>query len=148
MPRGTYLTEEERGKILAFRECNVGIREIARRLGRSHHVIINFLRNPERYGNNKTGGPKKKLSERTQRRIVQTASNSLKSLKQIKAELSLDVSCSTIYRTLKSSPYIQRQKLKQAPRLLPRHKQARLEFARANMRRDWSKVCNLHYSLL
>lgn len=142
MPRGTYLSEQEKGKILAYRECDVGIREIARRLNRSHHVVLNFLKNPHGYGNNKKGGPKKKLSGRTQRRIIKAASNSLKSLNQIKTELSLDVSRSTVWRCLKDSPYIQRQKLKQAPRLLPRHKEARLQFARDNMRRDWSKVCN------
>jgi IS30 family transposase len=141
MPRGTYLSEAEKGKILAYRECDVGIREIARRLNRSHNVICHFLKNPDGYGNNKKGGPKKKLSARSQRRIINAASNSLKSLNQIKADLMLDVSRSTIYRTLKGSACIKRQKLKQAPRLLARHKEARLRFARENIRRDWSKVC-------
>lgn len=142
MPRGTYLSEQEKGKILAYRDSDVKIREIARRLNRSHHVVLNFLKNPDGYGKNKKGGPKKKLSKRCQRRIINAASNSLKSLNQIKAELMLDVSRSTVYRTLKDSPNIRRQKLKQAPRLLPRHKANRLQFARDNMRRDWSKVCN------
>ncbi|CAK9827474.1 Transposable element Tc3 transposase [Anthophora retusa] len=140
MPRGKYLTEEERGKILVMKEVDFSIREIARRLGKSHKVVINFLRDQANYGKNKMGGPMKKLSPRTERLIVKTASNTLKSCNQIKKELNLDVSRWTIHRVLQENRNIVREKLMSAPKLLPRHKIARLEYARANMHRNWHNV--------
>jgi IS30 family transposase len=140
MPRGKHLSEIEKGQILAYHSSNCSIREIGRRINRSHNVILNFLAEPDSYGKFKTGGPKKKLSDRDERRVVQAASNSLKSLKQIKSECQVDVSRSTLHRVLKRNTNIVRQKLLSAPRLLERHKAARLEFARANMHRDWHKV--------
>ena len=140
MPRGKYLTEQEMGKIKAFKELNIPVREIARRISRSHNVVINFLKNPDNYGQNKTGGPKKKLTSRSERRIINAVSNSRKSLSALTSELNLNVSRSTVYRAILRSPHISRQKLKKAPRLLPRHKEARMKFARENMQTDWTKV--------
>ena len=57
MPRGTYLTDVEKGKILAFLENELSFREIVRKLGRSD-------KNKTQYGKNKTEDPKRKLSER------------------------------------------------------------------------------------
>jgi predicted transcriptional regulator len=65
MPRAT-----EKGKIIALHGEGCGLQEIARKLTRSHKVVSNFLRKPETYGTNKKGSPKKKLSPRTERRLV------------------------------------------------------------------------------
>lgn len=54
MPRGTYLSEVEQGEILAYRENNLTVREIVHRLKRSHHVVVNYLKDPELYGSKKT----------------------------------------------------------------------------------------------
>ena len=80
MPRGTYLTDVEKGKILAFLENELSFREIGRKLARSDRVVRNFPKNKSQYGKNKTGGPKRKLCERDRRRIVKAASNSMESL--------------------------------------------------------------------
>lgn len=60
MPRGKYLSDVEKGKILAFSEEGLSLREIGRKLNRHHVTIGNFLRDPVNYGLHKTGGPKKK----------------------------------------------------------------------------------------
>lgn len=140
MPRGRYLTEIEKGKILAFLENGLSYREIGRKIQRSDKVVRNFAKNQNEYGKNKTGGPKKKLSDRDRRRVVNAASNSMKSLSQIAQQCGLKVSKSTISRVLKQSKTITRQKLKTMPKLLPRHKLARLEFAKKNLQTNWKMV--------
>lgn len=125
---------------MAFQDEGLSRREISRRINRSRKVVTNYLRNPGEYGTHKTGGPKKKVSPRTARRIVSTASNSLKSCKRIGEECGANVSRWTVGRTIRGSEHIVRQKLKKAPRLLPRHIIQRVEFARRNMDRIWDHV--------
>lgn len=140
MPRGKLLTDEEKGKILAFAEEKLCLREIARRLQRSHNVVRNFLANQQNYGKNKKGGPKKKLSLRCERRIINYSSNSVKSISKMISDLNLNVSRSTVYRVLKRSKFIKCQKMRKAPKLQPRHIAARLEFGRHNISTDWHSV--------
>lgn len=85
-------------------------------------------------------GDQKKLSERDRRRVINAASNSMKSLSQIANECGINVSKPTISRVLKESGTITRQKLMTMPKLLPRHKQARLDFAKNNLQTNWNKV--------
>lgn len=61
MPWGKYLSEQKKGKILAYKEENVLIRKLARRLQRSDKVVRNFRKDIVNYGFNKRGRPKKKL---------------------------------------------------------------------------------------
>lgn len=42
MLRDSYLTEEEQGAILAYKEQKLRIVEIVRKLGRFHKVVLNF----------------------------------------------------------------------------------------------------------
>lgn len=140
IPRGKRLNDIEKGKILGFFESGVALREIARRMERSDTVVRNFLNDQENYGKNKHPGPKSKLKERDKRRIIKLASNSMLSCSQITRECQLNVSRQTVFRVIKNNKHIVRQKLKNIPKLLPRHKDARLAFARNNMNTDWSKV--------
>ena len=61
MPRATYLTDVEKGKILAFLKNELSFRETSKKLVRSDRVVKNFAKNKSQYGKNKTGGPKRKL---------------------------------------------------------------------------------------
>lgn len=140
MPRGKVLSETEKGKIRAYFEEGYSKRAIAEGLKRSDAIVRNFLRDPEEYGKNRTGGPKSKLSDRNKRCIIKSASNSKKTAAQIAHDCGLNVSKWTIHRVLRASGHICRQKLKSAPRLLARHKAARLEFARNNMQTNFAKV--------
>ena len=146
MPRGTYLSDVEKGKILAFLENGLSFREIGRKLGRSDKVVRNFAKNQSQYGKNKTGGPKRKLSERDRRRIVKAASNSMKSLSQISADCGVKVSNSTISKVRNESGTITRQSLITVPRLpQDRRKTARMEFAKKNLQTNWSQVNKYFY---
>lgn len=140
MAKKKVLTDMEKGKIEAFRRELVGIREIARRIGRSHQVVLNYLKNPDAYGKNFKKPRKSKLSGREKREIVRAASNSQKSLRNIKQELDLNVSRETIRQVLVKSPFIKRAKKARAPNLTPSHIEKRLHFAKNNMDRQWDLV--------
>jgi len=140
MPRGITLTEFEKGQILAFRDCGKSGNYISKELGRSRCLIQNFLKNPTKYGEKKrTGGPRL-LSQREERAIIRYSSNSLLSCKEIKNICNVNVSPSTILRTIKRSPNIVRSKLLKAPCLKTVHNVARLDFSRNNMNRAWNLV--------
>ena len=70
MPRGKSLNEEEKGRIKAYKECGLKNRDIAVKIGRSHNLVNNFLKNSELYGTAKRSGRPPKLSDRTKRRIL------------------------------------------------------------------------------
>jgi transposase len=141
MPRGKSLTEREIGQIEAFHSEGLGIREIARKINRSHNLVMNWLEKQENYGKkNKKRGRKKKLSKRDERQIIRKVSNTTKSCAKIKQELGLDVHRQTVWRTINKNPNISRQKMNKAPRLEPVYIRGRLEFARNNMGRQWNLV--------
>ena len=140
MPRGKRLTEREIGKIEALEKEGKSQRGIARQLERSLACIQHFLKNRENYGKVKRAGRKKKLTTRAERRILNAASNSSKSCNAIKRELNLDVSKTTIWRTIKKSSHIIRSKMQMKPRLKPEHKEKRLLFGEKHMNFDWNKV--------
>jgi IS30 family transposase len=100
MPRGTCLTEVEQGRILAHKENKLGLRDIGRKLNRHPSTISNFLNDPENYGTKKTGGPKKKLIDREERKILRHASNSTGSLNDIRAVCQVNVSKCTVCRVI------------------------------------------------
>uniref|UniRef100_A0A914DTN0 Uncharacterized protein n=1 Tax=Acrobeloides nanus TaxID=290746 RepID=A0A914DTN0_9BILA len=140
MPRGKKLTEREIGRIEAYVEEGKSQVAIAKALGRSRHLIQNFLANPEVYGKKKRKGRKRKLSKRDERLIGRQVSNSTKSCAEIKTDLALPVSRSTIFRAIQRNKNIERQKMNKAPRLKDDHITERLFFAQENMGRDWKKV--------
>ena len=117
------------------------LKSIAKDVGRSPHVIRNFIENRDGYGTHfNRSGRKKKLSARDERQIARAASNSMKSCATIKTELKLDVERTTVWRSIQRNPHLVRQKLMSAPRLEPIHERNRLEFARINMGKDWILV--------
>ena len=73
MPRGTELTDIEKGKIAAYVDSGLSLREIARRLNRSAKVVQNFVRLGENYGSNKRSGRPKVLTPRQERRCFALA---------------------------------------------------------------------------
>lgn len=143
MPRGKKLTDIEKGQILAYQQENVGVREISRRLERNHRVIQNFLKDPSKYGIKQRSGRKRIVSKRDQSRILREASNTTRSLNQIKHITGVEASKSTIWRVLNRCDNIKFAKMKMAPRLLKRHIEARVEFARFNMNRNWNMVVSI-----
>lgn len=140
MPKGSVLSEKEKGMIEAFNREGVSYREIGRRLGRSDKVVRNYLKDPEKYATTKRKPKKSKLTSRDRRSIVKLASNSTISLSKIKSTLNLPVCKETVRKVLHTSPDIIRAKMSKAPNLTPMHKEKRLEFAKLNMARQWDTV--------
>lgn len=140
MSRRAMLNEYEKGQIDALRVENLSFRAIARRIGRSDFVVRHYCLDPENYGKTKVSGRPKSLSAREERRIAKIASNSSKSCSSIREEVNLNVSNSTILRSIKRNPHLVRAKMMPAPRLKEQHKLARLQFAKNNMNTQWNLV--------
>lgn len=140
MPKGSVLSEKEKGMIEAYKQEGVSIRGIGRKLGRSDKVVRNYLKDPEKYATTKRKPKKSMLSARDKRNIVKLASNSTISLSKIKSNLKLSVCKETVRKVLHNSPNIIRSRMNKAPNLTAMHKQKRLEFAKINMARQWDMV--------
>lgn len=129
MPRGKELSSEERTKITTYRESGLSIRQIAQKVNRNKSTIVNFLKDPKKYGTNKRSGRPSTLSARGKREVWRLAVKRNLSAGQIKSEMSLPLTKRRILQVLKENPNIQYQQRVKTPKLLPRHKAARLEFA-------------------
>ncbi len=70
MPRGTELSDFEKGQIRAFQEIGLSNRDIAARLSRSPTVVDNFIKKKDGYGKKKRSGRQPKLSDRDKRSIA------------------------------------------------------------------------------
>jgi transposase len=142
MPRGTKLTEFEKGRIEGLKLAKLSNREIAKNLNRSPKVVNNYLKSPSNYGKKRRPGRKPLLTPRDKRLIIQKASNRSISVNQIKRETSLQASKSTIWRVINSNPNIKSAKKKQKPKLTELHKKARLDFAKKyfTWKSEWTKV--------
>ena len=129
MDKGEKLSDIEKGQIQAFKVAGYTNRWIARRIGRSHHVVGNFLANIEGDETKKNTGRPKKLSSRTQRRVLTELTNYQKGVRRVRDEVAPDVSYCTVWRVAKNSPNIALQRLKACPQLTNEHKLARIRFA-------------------
>ncbi|KHJ92840.1 hypothetical protein OESDEN_07260 [Oesophagostomum dentatum] len=136
MPRGTRLSLEEQSSASALSDAGFSVKKIAAQLGR---VIAAYLRDPDHYNIRNAQGRPRKLSDRQQREVWRKASNSTNSLSGIRAELSLSVSRTTIWRTIKRNENIERGVMRKIPRLTDAYKHRRLKFARTNMGTSWKK---------
>ena len=142
------LTDYEKGRIDELRAAGKGYSEIARQLKRSEGAVRHYVTGYRNYGQTVSSGRPRKLSRRDERAIGRAASNSFKSAANIKRELDLDVSKNTVLRAIRRTPFIKRAKLLKVPKLTLKHKTRRVEFARANMSRDWSRVTPSLFSRL
>lgn len=115
MPRGTVLTEFEKGEINAYRKQKLSNRQIAIKIKRSLNVVNRFLRDRFKYNKIKRSGRKPKLFARQKRLILRRASNKRVSCSQIVKELELGVSRWTVNRVLRRSGVLVFQK--KTPRL-------------------------------
>ena len=63
MARANRLSEVEKVKISTLKDYNkMSNRQIAKEINRSEHVVRNFLKNRENYGQNKSTGRPRKIS--------------------------------------------------------------------------------------
>jgi hypothetical protein len=128
--------------IFGLKAAGKEFRQIGREIGRSEHVVRNFLKNPTLYGTAKSPGRPKSLTPRDERRVGRVFSNSQLSLRSAKNELGLQASIWSIHRALKRNPYIKYTKMQPAPKLTKRHKGLRLQYAHKYMswKNEWKQV--------
>uniref|UniRef100_A0A915CR11 Transposase Tc1-like domain-containing protein n=1 Tax=Ditylenchus dipsaci TaxID=166011 RepID=A0A915CR11_9BILA len=105
-------------------------------------LIDRFVKNPQQYGRKKHTGRKPKISPRMQRRIISRSSNSTMSINQIRADLGIKESKTTVWRVVDNNPNIVREKMRATPNLTDQHRRDRLEFARLHMSwtHEWESV--------
>lgn len=142
MPLGNSLTERQKRYILNHRKKRFSLRQIAKKIGKSHTVVGRFLKNPLSYGKIKRSGRKSVVTDRVRRIILRLTSNSTISSSQIKDQLSLEMSRSTIDRVRRKAPHLQYKKLKAQPNLRPHHIEKRKKFGQEHMtwNLEWRKV--------
>lgn len=140
MPRGTKLTDYEKGQIDALHQSGNSNREIGRQISRSHKVIDSYLQDPASYGTIRRSGRKKKLTPRDERAVWKAFSNTTQSIRNYVKEAPVNVGRETIRKTIHKKKELVHSKMAAAPRLETRHKEARLQFCKDNMSTDWNKV--------
>ena len=67
MGRGKTLSNEEIGKIVALIQEDYSNRQIGNKIGRTHQLINNYLKDPENYGKNQKGRTARATTERERR---------------------------------------------------------------------------------
>jgi transposase len=142
MGRKGALTDVERGQIEALHSQGLSTRAIAGEIGRSQSLVQHCL---DRGTDNPPGvstARKRKLSERDERNIVRHASNVPTSAAEIKAELNLDASNTTVWRTLQSSDHLVHKKMLKKPKLTEAHEDGRRAFAHQHLQwtNEWHRV--------
>uniref|UniRef100_A0A673AN80 Transposase Tc1-like domain-containing protein n=1 Tax=Sphaeramia orbicularis TaxID=375764 RepID=A0A673AN80_9TELE len=131
MAKAQKLSLLEHGRIVQLHKRGLWQRAIAAEVGRSKTVILHFWTDPEHYGTKKSSGRPKKMTPALSRRIRLTVrQDSGRSSTQMKALTGADCSAITIRRHLREKGF-KNKKTIQRPRLLQRHKTARLDFARS-----------------
>lgn len=137
MGKAKRLDEVEKGQIQVLADTGLSNREIARKINRSEKVVRNYVKNPQRYGIKKRTKGNSKLSARQKGQIQEEATKNHLNCRQIIAKLDLPVNKATVSRVLNESPHIKWTKPKPKPRLTPKHKVNRLQFAQSHM--SWTE---------
>lgn len=136
MPRGTYLSEKEKGQIEAFRKTGWSISAISREVKRSRDVVKRYLDNTKGYGTKKPTNKKGKITPAARRLLVREASKGEQTASQLKVALQLPISKRRVQQILSAEEHLKYKKVKQAPPLTDIHKTNRLNWARK--RHAWS----------
>jgi transposase len=146
MPKGKYLTDAEKIQINLYRGSEISpalsIREIARKIGRSDHVVRNYIAKGDNYGVKKATNGNKVLTNRQINRIRFEATKNKLNATQIKDKLLLPVTNKHVAHILRTTPNVKWKKPHQKPMLKKHHKIARLQFAKNHMHwtHEWQNV--------
>jgi transposase len=140
MPRGTLLTDNERGQISALELAGWSVAATARTLGRSRTVVAGYLKDKEGYSKARFHGRPTKLSPTATRLLYREAAKGKVSCRQLVTTLDLVVGHRRVQQLLRAHPDFVYKKRKGAPHLTPAHQAARVDFAKTNNRQDWSTI--------
>lgn len=142
MPRGCTLTELEQNQIKILFETGSSIKEISTRIKRHRNTVSNYLKNPNNYGCIKRNGRKPTVDDRCKRKIRRLAALKDMSAGQIKHQLGLNVTKRRVQQILSTCEHLKYRKRLPKPKLLEKHKVARMGFAETHKFWDdeWQSV--------
>ena len=133
MGRAEDLTTEEKAKIDAFITCELSFREIGRRIGRTHNVVINYVNNRETYGTNRSNNRPEVMTTKEKRRFLRDISNTGDSINKVRVRNDISASKTTCWRQVNKSENLKHLKMKQKPPFKPCHIENRLKWAETKM---------------
>lgn len=142
MPKSSALSQFEQGQVWAFKNQGYSIRKIASKIKRSKSVVHNCVQLGQKYAKKSRSGRPPTLSAQDKRTLSRLASNFKLSSEEIRVESNVQVSSRRIRQVLQANNNIIYGKCVNTPRLLPRHKTARLQFAEKYQfwDKEWSEV--------
>lgn len=143
MPANCYLTDLEKGKILAYSETGHSKSAISRLIGRSRTVISNFLLKGDKYGLKKPTKGNTKIDKKTKRRIIRHVKSTKSSSNDVKGDLKLNVTARTVRNVLSKTNFMHFSKIQTKPVLTKAHRCKRLTYATECLKKGnfWSSVC-------
>jgi transposase len=142
MGKAPGLTKLQQGKILAYANTKMSIRDIAKAVGRSKTVVHAFLKNPDAYGTKKSPGRPRKLKTHDLTRLKRYAAAGEFTAHQLHQELGVDASVRTVQRELQQCNNLVYVKANKSPCMTNKHKKQRVEWVERQIRQrtDWSRV--------
>ena len=143
MGRGPSLSDVQIGQIIAFRQEGHSYRKVAQLVGCKKSAVGYVLTERLEKKPTKPRGRKRAISDTVRRAVVRMASKTGKAASAIRREYGLACSARTVQRYIASSPHMRLRKMKPCPKLLPRHKKQRIQFAKEMLREEeefWRQV--------
>ncbi|RCN26914.1 hypothetical protein ANCCAN_27357 [Ancylostoma caninum] len=117
--RRNILSSVEQAQIEVLHDEGFSNRTIAAQLGRSHGLVDRYLRNPSTYYKQPNSVRPKLLTPNDSRMIKKLESDSTLSLAQMWAQLDLNISRMTMWRSVLGNCNIIREVMLKAPRSTP-----------------------------
>ncbi|MGL5405357.1 MAG: transposase [Propionibacteriaceae bacterium] len=136
------MSDIEKAQIDLLHNRGESYRQIANAIGRSHHVVMNYLKNPESYGvKNGTKG-NTKITKRQKNQIIKLASTGNFTAAGINSQLGLSLSKRRTCQIIKGTGHFKYKKRMKIPNLKPEHITARLKWAKTymNYSTEWTNM--------
>ncbi|KAF4668658.1 hypothetical protein FOL47_002918 [Perkinsus chesapeaki] len=140
MARGTFLTESERSTIIKCLASGETALQISKKLGRDPRTVKSFINDPSRKYVRPKGAYKTSVTPRERTRLKRAVNRTpLSTSKRLFEEAGIPMKCKTTRcRVLKSIASV--KKPRATPLLTTKHRQARLQWAWDNIKREFGHV--------
>jgi len=143
MPRGTQLSDFEKGEIITLNHACIPRTAIAEQLNRSRNLITRFLSDVSAYGKRKRTGRPKKLTEAAKRRLIRAAAEGSMGSRQLVKALQLEVKASRVRQVLAEVPHLRYKRIQRTPAMKPRHCVTRMDWCKEKVtwtQEKWNQV--------
>ena len=133
MPRGSVLTDVDKGKLLALNSTGASHRSIGKIVGRHRTTVQRLLSRPERRQKKRFKPRNKNLTDAGRRLLIREASKTGETAAVLKDRLGLVISVRLIQEILQETSFLQFNKMQREPLLTKEHRAARMDFARQQL---------------